>query len=381
MEKHIFVIAPDSFKGSMTAKQVCDAVEKGIKNVFPEAKCIKVPMADGGEGTVQSLVDATEGKVYEARVTGPLGTPVMAQYGILGGAKTAVIEMASASGIHLVNENTRNPLITTTFGTGELVKACLDRGVTRLIMGIGGSATNDGGVGCAQALGVRFLDKKGEELPFGGLALKDLERIDISNLDKRLQYTTLKVACDVSNPLCGENGASFIFGPQKGATPEMVELLDNALLHYAGIIKAQFGKDVKDVQGAGAAGGLGAGLLAFTNASLEGGVEIIIDYTRLRDIIKDADFVFTGEGKIDIQTQYGKTPYGVAQIAKEENKKVIAIAGYIEKGMCELYTREFDFMLSIVDKTISEEESMKNGELNIEKRVTQFIIDNKSIFC
>lgn len=337
-------------------------------------------MADGGEGTVQSLVDATNGKIYEVEVTGPLGTPVIAEYGILGDAETAVIEMASASGIHLVNKDTRNPLITTTFGTGELVKACLDRGITRLIMGIGGSATNDGGAGFVQALGIRFLDREGNELPFGGLALKDLERIDISNLDKRLQFVDIKVACDVSNPLSGENGASFIFGPQKGATPEMVQLLDNALLHYAGIIKSQLSKDIKDIPGSGAAGGLGAGLLAFTNARLEKGVGIIIDYTGLQNVIKTADFVFTGEGKIDRQTQYGKTPYGVAQIAKAENKKVIAIAGCIEKGASEIYTRYFDFMLSIMDERISVEESMKNGEVNIEKRVIQFLIDNKSIF-
>lgn len=222
---------------------------------MPDAECIKVPMADGGEGTVQSLVDATGGKIYELEVTGPLGTPVMAKYGIMGDGKTAAIEMASASGIHFVNKDTRNPLITTTYGTGELVKACLDKGIKKIILGIGGSATNDGGAGFAQALGVRFLDNQGKELPSGGAALKNLSVIDISAIDSRLRDVDIEVACDVTNPLCGETGASYVFSPQKGATPDMVIELDNALEHYAEMIKMQLLKDVKNVPGgAGAAG-------------------------------------------------------------------------------------------------------------------------------
>ncbi|WP_296949780.1 glycerate kinase [uncultured Dysgonomonas sp.] len=373
MKNPIFVLAPDSFKGSMTAKQVCDAMERGIKRIYPEAICIKIPMADGGEGTVQSLVDATDGKIYEEPVKGPLGSAVSAKYGILGDGSTAVIEMASASGLYLIDKGSRNPLVTTTYGTGELVKACLNRGVTKIILGIGGSATNDGGAGFAQALGVRFLDKENKDLPFGGLALRELAKIDVSSIDKRLQDIYIEVACDVSNPLCGENGASFVFAPQKGATAEMVSALDDALLHYAEVIKNQLGKDVKDVPGAGAAGGLGAGLLTFTNARLQKGIDIVIDYTNLKTAIKKADMVFTGEGKIDSQTQYGKTPYGVAQLARAEGKKVIAIAGDLEKGVQELYASVFDFIIPIKPESVSLDESMKRGEEYVEQAIADFL--------
>lgn len=357
----------------MTAKQVCDAMERGIKRIYPEAICIKTPMADGGEGTVQSLVDATGGKIYEERVTDPLGGTVSAKYGILGDGSTAVIEMASASGLYLIDKGSRNPLVTTTYGTGELVKACLNRGVTKIILGIGGSATNDGGAGFAQALGVRFLDKENKDLPFGGLALQELDRIDLSSVDKRLQDIDIEVACDVSNPLCGENGASFVFAPQKGATAEMVSTLDDALLHYAEVIENQLGKDVKDVPGAGAAGGLGAGLLTFTNARLQKGIDIVIDYTNLKAAIKKADVVFTGEGKIDSQTQYGKTPYGIAQLARAEGKKVIAIAGDAEKGAQELYASVFDFIIPIKPESVSLDESMKRGEEYVEQAIADFL--------
>lgn len=373
LTKPVFVLAPDSFKGSMTAKQVCDAMERGIKKVLPDAECIKIPMADGGEGTMQSLVDATSGTIYEIEVTGPSGKPVKARYGIMGDGKTAAIEMASASGLHLVNKDTRNPLITTTYGTGELVKACLDNGIKRIILGIGGSATNDGGAGFAQALGVKLLDAEGKELAFGGSSLADLDKIDISSIDSRLKDVEIEVACDVTNPLCGDTGASFVFGPQKGATPEMVKTLDNALQHYASTIKDQLGKKVKDIPGAGAAGGLGAGLLAFTNAKLEKGVNIVINYTGLRDAIKKADLVFTGEGGIDFQTQYGKTPYGVAQAAKTENKKVVAIAGYIGEGINQLYGLGFGAILGIMPGAMSIEEALEKGEENVERTIENII--------
>ncbi len=374
MKKPVFVLAPDSFKGSLTAGQVCLAMERGIKKVMPDAECIKVPMADGGEGTVQSLVDATGGKIYELEVTGPLGTPVMAKYGIMGDGKTAAIEMASASGIHFVNKDTRNPLITTTYGTGELVKACLDKGIKKIILGIGGSATNDGGAGFAQALGVRFLDNQGKELPSGGAALKNLSVIDISAIDSRLRDVDIEVACDVTNPLCGETGASYVFSPQKGATPDMVIELDNALEHYAEMIKMQLLKDVKNVPGgAGAAGGLGAGLLTFANARLEKGVEIIISYTNLREIVKKANIVFTGEGGIDFQTQYGKTPYGVAKVAKEEGKSVIAIAGYIGKGVEQLYSFGFDAILGIMPGVMTMEEAIESASDNVERTIENIV--------
>lgn len=371
MKSLIFVLAPDSFKGSMTAKEVCESMEKGILKVLPDALCISVPMADGGEGTMQSLVDATRGKIYQTEVRDPLGRPIIAEYGILGDNKTAVIEMASASGLQYVNESTKNPLITTTYGTGQLVKACLDKGVSKIIIGIGGSATNDGGAGLAQALGVKLLDKNEEDLPFGGAALTNLTKIDISNLDVRLNNVEIEVACDVTNPLCGEIGTSVIFGPQKGATSDMILILDKALSHYAEMLNKQLGKDVKDIPGSGAAGGLGAGLLAFTKAKLERGVDIVINYTNLKNSIQKADFVFTGEGSIDKQTQYGKTISGVAKIAKVENKKIIAIAGCVSKEADTLYDLGVGAIFSIMPKPMSLEQALKTGKENIE-----YIIEN-----
>jgi glycerate kinase len=362
----VFVLAPDSFKESMTAKEVCMAMEKGIKKALPDAVCIQVPMADGGEGTVQSLVDATDGKIYPVTVTGPLGKPVEASFGILGDGETAAIEMASASGIQFVNKETKNPLITTTYGTGELIKAALDQGVRKIIIGIGGSATNDGGAGMAQALGVKLLDEKGEELGFGGGALGRLATVDIGGIDPRLKETKIYIASDVTNSLCGERGASHVFGPQKGATPEMVQTLDANLAHYAGVLKEQLSKDLIDFPGAGAAGGLGAGLLAFTNAELKRGIELVMDFTKLEDKVKEADFVLTGEGGIDFQTQYGKTPYGVAQAAKKYGKPVIALAGYVGE-VDVLYDKGIDAIFGILPKAMSLEEALAAGQENIEK--------------
>ncbi|RRJ62664.1 glycerate kinase [Paenibacillus oralis] len=367
MKAKTFVLAPDSFKESMTAKEVCDAMEKGLRKVYPHADYIHVPMADGGEGTVQSLVDASGGRIYTKLVTGPLGEPVTAQYGILGDGETAAIEMASASGIHHVNKETKNPLITTTYGTGELIRECLDQGIKRIIIGIGGSATNDGGAGMAEALGARFLDADGLALPRGGGALERLERIDISALDPRLRQVNLIVACDVTNPLCGEHGASHVFGPQKGATPEMVRQLDAGLAHYADIAKRQLGKDVRDIPGAGAAGGLGAGLLIFTQAVLRKGIEIVIEYTGLKQKVAAADVVFTGEGGIDFQTKFGKTPYGVAKAAKEAGKKVIAVAGYIGEGIEALYEEGIDAVFGIVPGAGELEKLLAEGPQNVER--------------
>nr|WP_017554875.1 glycerate kinase [Heyndrickxia coagulans] len=367
MKSPVFVLAPDSFKESMTAKEVCTAMEAGIKKVIPDAVCIQVPMADGGEGTVQSLVDATGGKIYHETVTGPLGNPVTAHYGILGDGETAAIEMASASGIHLVTKETKNPLITTTFGTGELIKACLDKQVKNIVIGIGGSATNDGGAGMAQALGVRFLNQNGTVLPFGGGALGDLAKIDMSGLDPRLADVQIFVASDVSNPLCGENGASHVFGPQKGATKDMVQRLDANLAHYAAVIKDQLGKDIMDVPGAGAAGGLGAGLMVFANARLKSGIDLVVEYTGLEQKVKEADFVLTGEGSIDFQTQFGKTPYGVAQTAKKHGKPVIAVAGYVGEKIDVLYEKGIDVILGILPHPMELEEALQTGAVNIER--------------
>ena len=361
-----FVLAPDSFKESMTAKEVCIAMEAGIKKVYPNAKFIHVPMADGGEGTVQSLIDATDGLMYSLDVTGPLGSPVTAQFGIMGDQKTAVIEMAEANGIHYVTQDTKNPLITTTYGTGELICACLDKGIKKIIIGIGGSATNDGGAGMAEALGVQFLDKEGNPIPRGGGHLNQLDTIDVSKIDPRLADVSLIVACDVTNPLCGETGASNVFGPQKGATPKMVKQLDFNLAHYADIVDRQLGKEVRNIPGAGAAGGLGAGLLIFTNATLQKGIDIVIEYSGLREKLTNADYVFTGEGGIDFQTQFGKTPYGVAQAAKELDKKVIAIAGHIGEGIEDLYDKGIDAIFGIIPELTTLEQTLKNGQKNVE---------------
>ena len=376
----VIVLAPDSFKESMTAKEVCEAMERGIRKANSQIRCIHVPMADGREGTMQSLVDATGGRVYSKEVVGPLGNNVVAEYGILGNGEIGVIEMASASGIHLVDSEKRNPLITTTFGTGQLIKACLDKGVKKLLIGIGGSATNDGGAGFIQALGGRLLDENGDDLSYGGGALAKLHTIDLSNLDERLKYVSVEVACDVNNPLCGKEGASYVFGPQKGATREMIEILDQNLSHYAEVIKEQLGKDVISKAGAGAAGGLGAGLMAFLDVKLKSGIEMVIEYANLEEKVRDADMVWTGEGSIDFQTQYGKTPLGVAMIAKKYNKPVIALAGRVGNDIDVLYDKGIDAIFGIMRGVTSIEEALVKGPENVEK-TSENIIRLLNISC
>ncbi|WWB88165.1 glycerate kinase [Priestia aryabhattai] len=361
------VIAPDSFKESLTALRVCEAVEKGIKIHFPNAEISKVPMADGGEGTVQSLVDATDGEVIQARVTGPLGKEVKAFYGILGDGKTAVIEMAAASGLHHVPVDKRNPLVTTTRGTGELILKALDHKVKHIIIGIGGSATNDGGAGMAKALGAKLLDAKGAEIKEGGGSLDQLASINLTNLDSRLAEVKVEVACDVDNPLTGETGASAVFGPQKGATPDMVKQLDRNLAHYAAIVGKEMGIHIQSVPGAGAAGGLGGGLLAFLSAELKPGVDIVIEATQLESYIKNADLVITGEGRIDGQTIYGKTPIGVAKTAKKHSVPVIAIAGSIGVGSEAVYEHGINALFSIVPGIVSLSEALEKASENVER--------------
>jgi len=360
------VIAPDSYKESLTAMEVANAVEAGFKQVMPNATYVKLPMADGGEGTVQSLVDATGGDIIEHTVTGPLGEQVDAFYGLMGEGKTAVIEMAAASGLHLVEPSQRNPLQTTTYGTGELIKAALDKGVEHIIVGIGGSATNDGGIGMAQALGIRMLDADGKEIGYGGGALARLSHIDMSDVDPRLAAINLEVACDVDNPLCGPKGASHVFGPQKGATPEMVAQLDANLAHYADIIKSQLGRDVKEMAGAGAAGGLGAALLGLLCASLRPGIEIVMDAVNLSQVVSDADLVITGEGRIDSQTIHGKTPIGVARTAKKYQLPVIGIAGCQSNDCHVVYEHGIDAVFSVVPRSVSLEEALRDAAINVE---------------
>ena len=355
------VIAPDSFKGSLTALCAADAIELGLRRVFPNAKFEKVPMADGGEGTVQSLVDATGGMVITERVLDPLGVEIDAQFGALGDGVTAVIEMAAASGLTLVPPDKRNPFVTTSFGTGQLIQAALDRGCRKLIIGIGGSATNDGGAGMAQALGAKLLTAGGKQVKWGGDGLSELVSIDITELDPRLAETETVVACDVNNPLTGKHGASHVYGPQKGAAPEMVTLLDANLAHFDCILQRDLGKFVGNIPGAGAAGGLGAGLLAFLEATLRSGVEIVMEATKLEQKIEGANLVITGEGQINFQTVFGKTPVGVATLAKTHNIPVLAIAGSISPDADEVYDAGIDAMIDIVPEPMPLEVAIKNA--------------------
>ena len=356
------VLAPDSYKGCLTAVQVCNALETGIRRFLPEAEIVKVPMADGGEGTVQSLVDASDGRIVDVTVYDPLGRKIKSFFGIMGGGKTAVIEMAAASGLPLLRMGERSPRTASTRGTGDLINAALNEGCTRIIMGIGGSATNDGGRGMAEALGARFLDKEGKPLSSpGGGALADLDRIDISGLDSRVARTEFVVACDVDNPLTGPRGASAVYGPQKGATPADVEFLHAALANYARAVKEQLGLDVNDMPGAGAAGGLGAGLVAFCNAKLRRGAEIVVDATRLVEKCFGADLVITGEGRTDFQTKFGKTPMGVAKAAKLHDIPVILISGALATGARDMYGVGVDALFAIPNAPITLETSLKEA--------------------
>ena len=360
------VIAPDSFKGSLTALQVAAAIEVGLRRVFPDVAIEKVPMADGGEGTVQSLVDATAGQILTTQVLDPLGNSIEAEYGVLGDGVTAVIEMAAASGLTLVPLDKRDPRVTTTYGTGELIRAALAHGCRKLIIGIGGSATNDGGAGMAQALGAKLLAASGKQIEPGGGSLAKLNSIDLFKLDPRIAETETVVACDVNNPLTGKQGASHVYGPQKGATPEMIEVLDANLAHFDKIVQRDLSKSVGNVQGAGAAGGLGAGLMAFLNASLKSGIEIVTEATELSKRFVGADLVITGEGQINFQTVFGKTPVGVAKVAKTHNLPVIAIAGSITDDSNGVYDAGIDAMVDIVPEPMSLETAIENATTLIE---------------
>ena len=359
------VIAPDSFKESLTALEVANAIERGFKRIFPNAEYVKLPMADGGEGTVQSLVDATQGRLIKTEVTAPLGNQVKSFFGLSGDGKTAIIEMAAASGLHLVPMDKRNPCQTTSFGTGELIKQALDLGVQHIILGIGGSATNDGGAGMLQALGLRLLDKNGQSIGFGGAALSNLAEIQLVDLDPRLQHVQIEVACDVNNPLYGERGASAIFGPQKGATPEMVKELDAALAHFAEIADRDCGKQIKEQSGAGAAGGMGGGLLLLPNVQLKAGVQIVLDNLKFAEQVKDADLVITGEGRMDAQSILGKTPIGVARTAKQFNRPVIAIAGCLREDYEVVYEHGIDAVFPIIRNLGDLPTILKQGEQNL----------------
>jgi glycerate kinase len=359
------VIAPDSYKESLTAMAVANAIEAGFREIFPDADYVKLPVADGGEGTVQAMIDASGGRLVTLQVSGPLGEPVSAFYGLMGDGETAVIEMAAASGLELVPPALRDPLRTSSYGTGELIRDALQAGARRFVLGIGGSATNDGGAGMLQALGGRLLNAAGQDLRPGGGALAMLAKIDLSGLDPRVKDCVFDVACDVSNPLVGPQGASHIFGPQKGATPAVVEQLDANLRLYADVIARDLGEHVADVPGAGAGGGIGAGMMVFLGGRLRPGSEIVTAAVGLDAALADADLVVTGEGRIDSQTIHGKTPIGVARVALRHGVPVVAIAGSLAPGAAVVHEHGIDAVFGSVSRPCTVEEAMAGAAVNV----------------
>lgn len=355
------LISPDSFKDSVTSVEAANAIAVGLSRASKEFEVRMIPVADGGEGTVQAIVNSTNGQVVTNLVHDPLMRMIEAHWGITGSGNTAVIEMASASGIELLKDNERNPWHTTTFGTGELIKHALDKGCRRFIIGIGGSATNDGGVGMAMALGIKFYTSNNEEIDFGGGALTELHHMDVSGLDERIGQSEIIIACDVTNPLTGKNGASFVYGRQKGADTKMQQKLDDNLKKLGDLIKSSLNLDVEAMPGAGAAGGLGAGMFAFLGGKLQKGFEIVQEEVKLHENCQWADVIITGEGKMDSQTQFGKTPFGVAQIAKKYDKKVIAVCGTLDGRYSELYDHGFNAIYSILDKPMDLQQALSRA--------------------
>ncbi len=361
------VIAPDSFKESLSAEQVASAIADGWRNVYPQADIHLCPMADGGEGTVDAVLAATGGERRELSVRGPLGQPVQAHWGWLENGQ-AVIEMAAASGLHWVEPAQRDACITTSYGTGELILAALDAGARRIILGIGGSATNDGGAGVLEALGARLLDGQGQPLAAGGAALASLQRIELDGLDPRLAQVEVLVAADVNNPLCGPRGASHVFGPQKGASVAQVEQLDRALGHYADVMAAALGEDVRDVPGVGAAGGLGFAARAVLGARFRPGIELVAELSGLAQAVQGADLVITGEGRLDGQSLHGKTPVGVARIAQAAGVPVIALAGSLGEGYQRLYEAGIDAAFSLAPGPVTLEQAMRDAHVQLQSR-------------
>lgn len=370
------VLAPDSFKGSLSAIEVVEAMKKGITSIDPAAVICEAPMADGGEGITDNIVQLFNGRTEYLEVTGPAGKPTKAKYGVFR-ENICVIEVAETSGITLLAEDELNPLKTTTFGLGELIKAALEKGYRSFIIGLGGSATNDGGAGMAAALGYRLLDKDGNDIAYGGGALSELVRIDAKNADTRIAESEFVIACDVKNPLCGENGASRIFGPQKGADEATVKVLDDNLKNFAGVIRDCLGKDIAEVPGSGAAGGLGGGAIAFLNGRLAEGITIMTELSELDQKIKTADLVLTGEGKCDGQTLNGKTPYGVARIARKYDVPVVMLAGIVGKGAEALYQNGVSKIYCIKPDDVTVEYSLKHADKLVEaasaKAYSEFI--------
>ncbi|KTT05205.1 glycerate kinase [Pseudomonas oryzihabitans] len=361
------VIAPDSFKESLSAAGVASALARGLREALPQAELVECPLGDGGEGTLDAVLAATGGEVRQAQVTGPLGEPVKARWGWLAEERTAFVEMASASGLELVPKARRDVLAATSRGTGELLRAALDAGAERLVLAIGGSATNDGGAGLLQALGVRLLDEQGQELVPGGASLAQLGRIELTDLHPRLADVEMIIAADVDNPLCGPQGASHIFGPQKGASPDQVCQLDEALAHFATITAATLGRDFKDRPGAGAAGGVGFAALAFLQATFRPGIEVVAELVGLEAALQDADLALTGEGRLDGQTLRGKTPAGVLRLARRHGVPVVAVAGSLGEGYDALYDQGLTAAFSLVPGPLSLDEALTQAEVLLER--------------
>jgi glycerate 2-kinase len=352
------LIAIDSFKGSISSIEGSEAISLGIKDSYPEAEIMTLPLADGGEGTVDALVQATDGKLVKKEVCGPLSEKVNAIYGILGDEKTAVIEVAAACGLPLVPSNKRDPRVTTTYGVGELILDAIENGCRDFVIGLGGSATNDAGVGMLQALGFRFLNEHGEEVGIGGQALLDISKVDLSQVHPDIKECNFRVACDVNNPLYGPNGATHVFGPQKGATPEIIRYLDQGLKHFAEIVLNKLNIDIHNIVGAGAAGGLGGAIAGFLNARLQSGIELILEVIEMEKHMQDVNFVITGEGKLDGQTSVGKAPLGVAQLAKKYEIPVIALAGGITEETAALNGLGVTSYFSIMNTPMTLEQAM-----------------------
>lgn len=362
------LLASDSYKGSLTTMQVAEQIKKGVRKVFPEAEFMCVPVADGGEGTVETMVTHLGGEYRTVKVTAPDGSKIDARYGILKNG-IAVIEMAAASGLPIIPKEKRNVMTATTYGTGEMIKAALAEECEQIYIGVGGSATNDGGVGMAQALGYSFLDRNGKEVGFGGGELEKIEKIDSSGADPRLKKKKIVVMSDVVNPLCGKSGAAAIYGPQKGASPKQVEELDRGLKHLANLIREQMGINLEELPGAGAAGGLGAGLVAFAGAEIRSGIKTVLELANFREKLDWADLVITGEGKIDSQSVLGKVISGISQMAKEKNIPVIAVSGAIEYGAEVIYDKGVSTMEAAVCKTMQLDEAVRNADTLVENAV------------
>lgn len=365
------IVAPDSFKGSLSAVEAAKAIDKGIKNAFPEAETAIIPVADGGEGTLETLVAATEGEIRKVVVTDPLGNNVEAGYGVLGDEKTCVIEMAAASGLTLLSEEELSPLEATTYGTGQLIKQALDDGFTSFVVGLGGSATNDGGAGMLQALGLKILDADGNEIGYGGACLDKIASIDADGFDSRIKDCQFLIASDVENPLIGPNGASPIFGPQKGATPAIIEQLDKNLTHWADQVARLTGIQLHNMPGAGAAGGIGGAFQAFFPCKVERGIDVVLEYSNMKQFLTGSDLVITGEGRVDGQTASGKTPLGVAQTAKMQGVPTIILAGSVSEDAAVLHDFGVVSIHSIINKPMTLEESIRNASKLLELSAEQ----------